>query len=95
MAIGSGDLEDRNTTFDAQQIKEAIAEEEVAAPKVNVESDYEKSKEFSVPPQDRDASDISSSIGSSFKSEDKSDSAAEGSPDNFLSMAKEVGSDNA
>lgn len=89
MAIENGDLEAQNTTFDAQQIKEAIAEEEIAQPKVNVESDYERSKQYSVPQENRDASEVSPSIGSSIKSDNEDDSSIAGSPDNFLSMAQE------
>lgn len=39
-------LNDTNTTYDAEQVKEAIATGDQKAPSVDVEADYELSKEF-------------------------------------------------
>jgi hypothetical protein len=84
-------LEEQNVDYDAELLKEAIAEDEEKTPSTNVQKDYEQSKKFSTPSQEREPEEVSPSIGSSFNSENKqSDSSAEGNPESFRAMAQEV-----
>lgn len=48
-------MADVTTNFDAERLEEEIETGEVKAPEVNVEADYERSKEFAVSEIDRDA----------------------------------------
>jgi hypothetical protein len=64
-------------------------------PKVNIESDYEQSKEFSTPDGDSTSpqSEVSDSLnlGSSFNAhESESELEQEGNPEKFRAMAQEV-----
>jgi hypothetical protein len=91
MTTESTNLEDQNLDYDAEQMKEAIAAEETPAPTVNVEKDYEKSKQFSTPEHEMDAAEISPSLGSSFNPENKqAEISAEGNPEKFREMAHKV-----
>ncbi|WP_404790644.1 hypothetical protein [Altericista sp. CCNU0014] len=87
----STSLDEQNVDYDAELLKEAIAEDEEKTPSTNVQKDYEQSKAFSTPSQERDPEEISPSLGSSFNPENKqSESSAEGNPENFRAMAQEV-----
>lgn len=91
MATINTNLEDLNSDYDAEVLKEEIAEDKTKAPSVNVETDYERSKQLSTPARDLPASEISPSLGTSFNPENKqSESSAEGNPENFRTMAQEV-----
>lgn len=86
-----------NISFDAQVTSEAIAAGEQKAPQVDVDKDYERSKEFDVSEIDRTpegakAAEVATSPqldvpGASIQG---SKSAATGDPEEFLEMAKEA-----
>jgi hypothetical protein len=87
----NANIEDQNLDYDAEVIKEEIADKKVSAPSVNVQKDYEESKKFSTPDHELSAEEISPSLGSSFNPDNKqAQSSAEGNPENFLSMAQEI-----
>lgn len=72
-------------SYDAEQLVEEIAAGEEKAPQVNVEADYERSKQFDVAEIDR------SEEGSQAAAEVSSESGATtGDPNAFRNMAKEV-----
>lgn len=87
-------LEDKNLDYDAELMKEAITADETPAPAVNVEKDYEQSKQFSTPEHEMDPAEISASLGSTFNAENKqAEASAEGNPENFRTMAQEISVD--
>ena len=91
MKIMDTNIQDQNLDYDAEVIKEEIADKKVKAPSVNVQKDYEQSKKFSTPDHELSAEEISPSLGSSFNPDNKqAESSAEGNPENFLSMAQEI-----
>jgi hypothetical protein len=95
MTLADSNINDQNDTqntdFDAEVLKEEIAGDKEKNPSVNVQSDYEQSKNFSMPSHELSPEEISPSLGSSFSADNKqSESSAEGNPDNFLSMAREI-----
>lgn len=91
MTRESTNLEDKNLNYDAEQMKQAIAAKETPAAAINVEKDYEKSKQFSTPERERDTAEISPSLGSSFNPENKqAEISAEGNPAQFRVMAHQV-----
>jgi hypothetical protein len=93
--IQMANIEDQNLEFDAEVMKEEIAKESVKAPSVNVQNDYEESKKFSTPDHELSAEEVSPSLGSTFSTSSKdAESSAEGNPENFLAMAKEVNPDS-
>ncbi len=86
--------------YDAEQMKEDISAGEEKAPKVNVEADYERSKQFDVAEIDRSAEgaraaaeatepNVKHSSLSSFSAQESTGTEA-GNPDTFREMAKEV-----
>lgn len=86
-------------TYDAQQMTEAIALGDEKAPKVDVSSDYEASKEFSVSEIDRtDAGAEAAAAVTSTQFELSTPTEVEfkaeptGEPSDFLDMAKSVSS---
>lgn len=87
------DLNDNNITYDAEQLAEEIAKGEEETPKVNVEADYERSKQFDVADIDRTpegskaANDAASLTGNTPTGQ-----AGSGDPKEFRKMAKEVNS---
>jgi hypothetical protein len=91
MAINTSNIGDQDSDFDAEVLKEEIETDESKSPSVNVQTDYERSKEFSTPDHELSPEEISPSLGSSFNSANKeSESSAEGNPENFLEMAQEI-----
>lgn len=87
-------------SYDAEQLKEDISAGEEKAPQVDVESDYERSKEFDVAEIDRTGEgakaaaeatepQVKHSSFSSFSDQESTGSEA-GNPDTFREMAKEV-----
>lgn len=97
------ELDNVNTSFEAEQVQEAIEAGDLKAPKVDVEADYELSKQYEVAQIDRtDAGARAAEAAvapnitevSNFSSEDTSNSGANldnnGDPDAFREMAKEV-----
>jgi hypothetical protein len=83
--------EDKSLDYDAEVMKEEIADDKTKAPSVNIEKDYERSKQLSTPEHELPAAEISPSLGSSFNPENKqSESSAEGNPENFRTMAQEI-----
>ncbi len=85
-------------SYDAQQVSEEIAEGSLPAPQVDVSSDYEASKEFSVSEIDRTgegkaaaekvtahAVEMHDPEAAEFKAEPTGD------PGDFLNMAKTIG----
>lgn len=91
----NANIEDQNLEYDAEAMKEAIQKDEVKAPSVNVQNDYEQSKKFSTPDHELSAEEVSPSLGSPFNPNNKdAESSAEGNPENFLSMAQEVNPDS-
>lgn len=87
----NANLEDQNSEFDAEIMKDEIAKDNLKTPSVNVQRDYEESKKFSTPDHELSEEEISPSLGSSFNPKNKdSESSAEGNPENFLSMAQQV-----
>jgi hypothetical protein len=91
MTLANSSIDDQNADFDAEVLKEEIASDKEKSPSVNVQSDYEQSKNFSTPSHELSPEEISPSLGSSFNTENKqSESSSEGKPENFLSMAREI-----
>ena len=91
MTVDSLNIDEQNSDFDAEILKEEINIDESKSPSVNVQTDYERSKEFSTPDHELSAEEITPSLGSAFNSENKeSESSAEGNPENFLEMAQEM-----
>jgi hypothetical protein len=91
MTTVNANSEDKSLDYDAEVMKGEIAEDKTKAPSVNVEKDYERSKQLSTPEHDLPAAEISPSLGSSFNPENKqSESSAEGNPENFRTMAHEI-----
>ncbi|MBC7823409.1 MAG: hypothetical protein H7126_05955 [Candidatus Parcubacteria bacterium] len=85
-------------SYDAQQVSEEIAEGSLPAPKVDVSSDYEASKEFSVSEIDRTGEGEKAAekvTAHSFEMHDpeatKFKAEPTGDPGDFLKMAKEIG----
>lgn len=75
-----------NTTYDSEQLREGIAEGEEKSPKVNVEADYERSKQFDVADIDRTEAGAKAAANSP-----SSTSGAEtGNPAEYRQMAREV-----
>jgi hypothetical protein len=96
MTVTNSSIDDQNIDFDAEVLKEEIAGDEEKSPSVNVQSDYEQSKSFSTPSHELSPEEISPSLGSSFSPDNKqSESSAEGNPENFLSMAREIDPESA
>jgi hypothetical protein len=89
---------DEEISFDAKQVSEDIAKGEQKKPKVNVESDYERSKEFAVAEIDKTeegSKAAQSATAPAFKvpEADAADSKAiesDADPASFLDMAREV-----
>jgi hypothetical protein len=91
MTMDTPNIDEQNSDFDAEILKEEIGTDESKSPSVNVQTDYERSKEFSTPNHELSPEEISPSLGSPFNSANKeSESSAEGNPDNFLEMAQEM-----
>ncbi len=91
----SANIEDQSLEYDAEVMKEEIAKDNAKSPSVNIQKDYEESKKFSTPDHELSEEEVSSSLGGSFNSNNKdAESSAEGNPENFLSMAKEVSPDS-
>ncbi|NJO79770.1 MAG: hypothetical protein HC827_15510 [Cyanobacteria bacterium RM1_2_2] len=90
--LKGSDLE--NTTYDAQQLVQEITTGEEKAPKVNVEADYERSKQFDVAEIDRTEAGAQAAADATAMSGAASSSTATpsetGDPADFLQMAKEV-----
>ena len=80
------DLETEDPTtanYDAQQLVEEIAADDKVAPKVDVDADYERSKQFDVAKSDQ--------MPEAAKTVDASPVAeSTGAPEDFLQMAKQV-----
>jgi hypothetical protein len=96
MAVSDTSIDDQNIDFDAEVLKEEIADDKEKSPSVNVQSDYERSKDFSTPSHELSPEEISPSLGTSFNLDNKqAESSAEGNPENFLSMAKEIHPESA
>lgn len=90
---------DENTAnFDAEQLVEEIAAGDEKAPEVNVEADYERSKQFDVAEIDRTGQGAKAAekvtTSPSPKSSSTSTASGEqpetGDPDAFRKMAKDV-----
>jgi hypothetical protein len=81
------DLNAENTTYDSEQLKEEIAQGEEKAPQVNVEADYERSKQFDVAEIDRTEAGAKAAAESQTSTGKKSET---GDPADYLQMAKEV-----
>ena len=91
-----------DANFDAQQMKEEIAKGEEKAPQVNVDADYELSKEYSVSDVDRTNAGAEAaksatahkldvdSIASHSDVESKTEGFSDADPQSFTDMAKEV-----
>jgi hypothetical protein len=91
MTVANTSIDDQNIDFDAEALKEEIADDKEKSPSVNVQNDYEQSKKFSTPSHELSSEEISPSLGSSFNPDNnQSESSAQGNPENFLSMAKEI-----
>lgn len=71
------------TSYDAEQLVEEIETGEEETPKVDVDADYERSKQFDVAEIDQTGDKVSSGSGSSS-------SGAAGDPEDYLEMAKQV-----
>ncbi len=89
-------------SYDAQQISEEIAEGSLPAYKVDVSSDYEASKEFSVSEIDRTGEGEKAAEKATAHSfdlhdpeETKSNAEPTGDPSDFLNMAKAIGHETA
>jgi hypothetical protein len=83
---------DVNQTYDAKVLADEVAAgEEKTVPSVNVEADYEASKQFSE--GSGDGSEMEPAIESPLMSNEPSEpfqTEATGDPSDFLEMAKEV-----
>ncbi len=79
-------------SYAAEQLKDAIETEETEVPNVNVESDYSRSKEFSVSSEDSDSAKFDSinKAGSFSNQTEEFSDPEEGNPENFIEMAQEV-----
>jgi hypothetical protein len=88
--MNMADLDDQTTTYDSQQLAEEIAQGEEQAPQVNVEADYERSKQFDVADIDR----TGKGAEAASKTTSSASSPATGNPDEFLDMAKQVQPDS-
>jgi hypothetical protein len=93
------DINNLNQTYDAQQAAEEIAEGDRPAPQVDVSSDYEASKEYSMSEVDRmgegqEAAEAATApqFEVSQPQETKFTAESTGDPSDYLDMAKEVGS---
>jgi hypothetical protein len=96
MTAANASIDDQSIDFDAEVLKEEIAGGKEKSPSVNVQSDYEQSKAFSTPSHELSSEEISPSLGSSFSPDNQqSESSAEGNPENFLSMAREIDAESA
>jgi hypothetical protein len=88
--------DETTANYDAEQFVEEISAGEEKAPKVNVEADYERSKQFDVADIDRTdegAKAADKAMASQFPASQSSaagEGAATGNPDDFRAMAKEV-----
>jgi hypothetical protein len=90
--------ESNNTqTFDAAQITESVEAGEQKLPTVDVSADYEASKEFSVSDIDRTSAGAAAAAAATAPrfnipapQEIAMPADAQGNPDDFRSMAKEV-----
>ena len=89
---------DAATSFDAEQLKEDISAGETKKPKVDLDADYELSKEFAVAEIDKTgagAEAAAAATESKFELAEpqpvKTQSAEPtGNPEDFLEMAKEI-----
>ncbi|MBW4661046.1 MAG: hypothetical protein KME15_20405 [Drouetiella hepatica Uher 2000/2452] len=89
---------DTSTNFDAEQLKEDISKGETKKLKVDLDADYELSKEFSVAEVDKtDAGAEAAAVATENKfelteSQPVQPQSAEptGNPEDFLKMAKEI-----
>jgi hypothetical protein len=91
----NSNIEDQNSEYDAEVMKEEIGKNTSKSPSVNVQNDYEQSKKFSTPDHELSPEEVSPSLGTSFNPDNKqSESSAEGNPENFLSMVQEINSDS-
>ncbi|WP_293349720.1 MULTISPECIES: hypothetical protein [unclassified Microcoleus] len=88
---------DNTQTFDAQQITESVEAGEQKLPEVNVSADYEASKQFSVSDIDRTSAGAEAAAAATAPKfeipapqEIPMPADAQGNPDDFLAMAKEV-----
>lgn len=80
-----------NITYDAQQLTEDITAGEEKSPQVNVEADYERSKQFDVSEIDRTGAGAAAADAATSTSKQTTTSEAEeGDPADFLKMAKDV-----
>jgi hypothetical protein len=84
------DLDNQTETYDSQQLAEEIASGEEQAPQVNVEADYERSKQFDVADIDR----TGKGAEAAKKASSSASAPATGNPDEFLDMAKDVQPDS-
>ncbi|KAM3111791.1 hypothetical protein [Phormidesmis sp. 146-33] len=91
------DINDVNQTYDAQQAAEEIAEGDRPAPQVDVSSDYEASKEYSVSEVDRtgegqEAAEAATAPKFEVSQPEATKFTAEptGDPNDYLDMAKDV-----
>ena len=82
--------------FAAEQLQEAIQEDEVGAPNVSVQGDYDRSKEFSTPDRSSESETFDSiSSGSAFNNPSGAAKGSEaGNPESFRDMAKDVSPDS-
>lgn len=93
MSNPNNSIDDLNSDYDAEILKEEISEQKISTPSVNVQKDYEQSKKFSTPERELSPEEISPSLGNSFNSDNKqAENEAEGNPQNFLAMAQEIDS---
>ncbi len=89
---------DAETSFDAKQVSEDIATGEQKQPKVDVESDYERSKEFAVAEIDKTeagskAAQAATAPNQAVPEAKEVNSKAiesDANPDSFLDMAREI-----
>lgn len=88
---------DVNSNFDAERLSQEAAKGEKEIPKVNVEADYARSKEFDVAEIDQTGAGSEAAQKATASKQDQSssegtqsDSQTTGDPDAFRSMAKEV-----
>lgn len=87
-----------NQTFDAQQLIEVYEspEEKINPPEVNVDADYEASKAYSTGVSAKTAAEMTSpQLEVPTPKEVKLTTEPTGNPDDFLSMAREVGHNSA
>lgn len=77
-------------SYVAEQLKDAIETEEVKPTKVNVEDDYERSKEFSTSSSSEADSNHFDSINRTGSFGNQSEKIEEGDPEKFKNMAQEL-----